>query len=63
MDDAAGGARSGGTLREGQNVMYPGAQNLDGGVVAEVFAHPEYRAVELERTIRIRHGEPDHGSV
>jgi len=43
--------------------MYPGAQNLDGGVVAEVFAHPEYRAVELERTIRIRHGEPDHGSV
>src|ERR1700730_12381068 len=33
MDDAAGGARNGGTLLKGQNVVYPGAQNLHGGVV------------------------------
>src|SRR3984893_12668269 len=46
MDDAADGARSRGTLLEGENVMCPGAQNLHGGVAAEVLAHPEYSAVE-----------------
>src|SRR5258708_36594522 len=59
MNDAAGDARVRGTFLEGENIVRPRSQHLNGGFAAKIFAHTEDGPIERQRSVRIDNRQGD----